>query len=171
MKTDIIILSIHPSHIEKILSGEKRYEYRKRIPTDIRYIVVYATASIKMIVAFIEIDSVIKGTPKEVWDKTKNHSGISEDYFMHYFANCQDSYAIKFKAVHELLPPKPLTDLSDHICAPQSYTYLRETIIELYYKLGIKTVIHNKPILNKSDRYEPTRNICCQRQGKRRCSN
>lgn len=171
MKTDIIILSIHPSHIEKILSGEKRYEYRKRIPSDIRYIVVYATAPIKMIVAFIEIDSVIKGTPKEVWDKTKNHSGISADYFMHYFANCQDSYAIKFKAVHELLPPKPLTDLSDHICAPQSYTYLSETIIELYYKLGIKTVIHNKPILNKSDRYEPTRNIRCQRQGKRRCSN
>ena len=43
MKTETIILSIHPSHIEKILSGEKRYEYRKRIPTDIRHIVVYAT--------------------------------------------------------------------------------------------------------------------------------
>ena len=58
MRTDTIILSIHPSHIEKILSGEKRYEYRKRIPTDIRYIVVYATAPIKMIVALIKIDSI-----------------------------------------------------------------------------------------------------------------
>ena len=71
MKTDTIILSIHPSHIEKILSGEKQYEYRKRIPMDIRYIVVYATAPIKMIVALIEIDSVIKGTPEAVWKKTK----------------------------------------------------------------------------------------------------
>lgn len=138
MKTDTIILSIHPSHIEKILSGEKRYEYRKRIPSDIRYIVVYATAPIKMIVAFIEIDSVIKGTPEEVWEKTKNYAGISEDFFMHYFANYQDSYAIKIKAVHKLLSPKPLTALKDQICAPQSYTYLRESIIELYYKLGIK---------------------------------
>lgn len=138
MKTDTIILSIHPSHIEKILSGEKRYEYRKRIPTDIRYIVVYATAPIKMIVAFIEIDSVIKGTPEEVWEKTKNHAGISEDFFMHYFANYQDSYAIKFKAVHELQSPMPLIDLKEGICAPQSYTYLKEPVIELYHKLGIK---------------------------------
>lgn len=138
MKTDTIILSIHPSHIEKILSGEKRYEYRKRIPSDIRYIVVYATAPIKMIVAFIEIDSVIKGTPKEVWKKTKNHAGISEDFFMHYFANYQDSYAIKIKAVHKLLSPRPLTALKDQICAPQSYTYLRESIIELYKILDLK---------------------------------
>ena len=61
MRTETIILSIHPSHIEKILSGEKLYEYRKRIPTDIRHIVVYATAPIKMIVALIEIDSILKG--------------------------------------------------------------------------------------------------------------
>ena len=138
MKTDTIILSIHPQHIEKILSGEKQYEYRKQIPMNIRYIVVYATAPIKMIVAFIEIDSVIKGTPKEVWNKTKNHAGISEDFFMHYFANYRDSYAIKFKAVHELQSPKPLTGLKDQICAPQSYSYLRESLIELYHKLGIK---------------------------------
>ena len=37
MKSKTIILSIHPRHVEKILSGEKRYEYRKQIPTDIDY--------------------------------------------------------------------------------------------------------------------------------------
>lgn len=137
MKTDTIILSIHPNHIEKILSGEKRYEYRKRIPTDIRYIVVYATAPIKMIVAFIEIDSVIKGNPKEVWDKTKNYAGISQDFFMHYFANCQDSYAIKFKTVHKLLYPKLLADLNTGICAPQCYAYINESINKLYSILGL----------------------------------
>ena len=72
MRTETIILSIHPNHIEKILSGEKRYEYRKRIPTDIRRIVVYATAPIKMIVALIEIDSILKGTPECVWEQIKN---------------------------------------------------------------------------------------------------
>lgn len=138
MKTDTIILSIHPSHIKKILSGEKLYEYRKRIPTDIRHIVVYATAPIKMIVALVEIDSILKDTPENVWEKTKKHAGVSKDFFMHYFSNYQDSYAIKFKAVHELLSPKPLTDLKDNICAPQSYTYLKEPIKELYHKLELK---------------------------------
>ena len=46
-KNKTIILSIHPKHIEKILSGEKRYEYRKRIPLDINYLIVYATAPTK----------------------------------------------------------------------------------------------------------------------------
>jgi len=138
MKTDTIILSIHPSHIEKILSGEKRYEYRKRIPTDIRYIVVYATSPIKMIVAFIEIDSIIKDSPEIVWEKTKKHAGISENFFMRYFSNHQDAYAIKIKAAHKLPALKSLTILSDIICAPQSYRYLKEPILELYHKLGVK---------------------------------
>lgn len=61
-----------------------------------------------------------------------------KDFSMHYFANYQDAYAIKFKAVHELQSPKPLTDLREGICAPQSYSYLRESTIELYPKLEIK---------------------------------
>lgn len=56
MKTNTIILSIHPRHIEKILSGQKRYKYRKYIPTDIQHIVVYISAPIKAIVAFIDVD-------------------------------------------------------------------------------------------------------------------
>lgn len=138
MRTNTIILSIHPSHIEKILSGEKRYEYRKRIPTDIRHIVVYATAPIKMIVALIEIDSILKGTPESVWKKTKRHAGVSKDFFMLYFADHQDSYAIKFKTVFKLETPKSLMCLGNNIAAPQSYTYLTETTEELCNKLGLK---------------------------------
>ena len=132
MKTETIILSIHPSHIEKILSGEKRYEYRKR------YIVVYATAPIKMIVALIKIDSILKGTPESVWEKTKKHAGVSKDFFMLYFTDHQDSYAIKFKAVFKLETPKSLMCLDNNVSAPQSYTYLKETAEELCNKLGIK---------------------------------
>lgn len=138
MKTETIILSIHPKHVEKILSGEKQYEYRKYIPNGIRYLVVYATAPIQMIVAFIEIDAVIKGIPNEVWEKTKHHAGISRDFFMGYFSEHHDSYAIKFKTVSKLEIPKPLTCLERNICAPQSYVYLTETVDELYHKLDVK---------------------------------
>ncbi len=138
MKTDTIILSIHLQHIKKILSGEKRYEYRKLIPLHIRYIVVYATAPVKMIVAFIEIDSIIKDTPEIVWKKTKKHAGISEDFFMRYFSSNQDAYAIKFKSIIKLKTPKSISCLNNNICAPQSYIYLKESKKELYYKLGIE---------------------------------
>lgn len=47
MKSKTIILSIHPCYIEKIFSGEKLYEFRKIISSDIQNIVVYATSPIK----------------------------------------------------------------------------------------------------------------------------
>lgn len=137
MKTETIILSIHPSHIEKILSGEKQYEYRKRIPTHIQHIVVYATAPIKMIVALIEVDTVIRGTPESIWGKTKKHAGVSKDFFMQYFADHEDSYAIKFKTVLKLKKPKNLMCLKSNINPQQSYTYLEYTTNELCKKLDI----------------------------------
>lgn len=139
MKTETIILSIHPIYIEKMLSGEKRYEYRKQIPTNVRYIVVYATAPIKKIVAIIEIDYIMKDNPKIIWEKTKEYSGVSQDFFMHYFANHQDSYAIKIKQIFRLMMPKPLVCLDNNISAPQSYKYLERTIEELSRILEIKT--------------------------------
>ena len=91
-----------------------------------------------MIVALIEIDSILTGTPESVWKKTKKHAGVSKDFFMLYFAVHQDSYAIKFKKVFKLETPKSLMCLDNNIAAPQSYRYLTETTEELCNKLGIK---------------------------------
>lgn len=136
MKTETIILSIHPRHINKILSGEKLYEFRKRIPLEIRYIVVYATAPIKKIVALIEIDKVIKDTPEIVWKKTRKHAGISEDYYFRYFKDKQVAYAIKVNRVTKLKAPVPLIRLN-YNCAPQSYVYINKSVEELKYLLCI----------------------------------
>lgn len=136
MKTETIILSIHPRHIDKILSGEKLYEFRKRIPLEIRYIVVYATAPIKKIVAFIEIDKIIKDSPEIVWKKTKKHAGISEDYFLRYFKDKQVAYAVKVKRVTKLKNPVLLIRLNYNY-APQSYVYINKSVEELKYLLCI----------------------------------
>ena len=105
MKSKTIILSIHPNHIEKILSGDKRYEYRKRIPQDINYIIVYATAPTKKVVAIIEIDMVIKDTPQNIWDVTQSESGVSYEFFMNYFNGVSTAYAIKFRNIYRLSTP------------------------------------------------------------------
>lgn len=137
MKSKIIILSIHPHHIKKILSGQKRYEYRKRIPLDIQYIIVYASAPIKEIVALIEVESILTGTPKEIWIQTKDYSGISKKFFMDYFRNKQTSYAIKFKAIHKLPVPKSITELDGVAYAPQAYKYIHVSISKLQNELNV----------------------------------
>ena len=75
-----ILISIHPQHVEKIMSGEKRYEYRKLVPSNIQYMIVYATAPVKQVVALIEVESIIKESPEELWKITKEYSGISKEF-------------------------------------------------------------------------------------------
>lgn len=136
MKTETIILPIHPRHVEKILTGEKQYEYRKRIPNDLRFIVVYSTAPISKITALIEVAEVIKDCPNILWNKTQEFAGISKDFFDKYFANQNLSFAIKIKRVFKIEPEQPIC-LLGIINAPQSYLYVDKNIEELKSLLNI----------------------------------
>ena len=113
------------------------FEYRKNIPTDISHIIIYATVPVKNIVALVEVDSVLKGSPQEIWEKTKRNSGITEDYFMSYFNRKRDAYAIRIKDVHKLREPKSLSILDNIAVAPQSYRYIQESLNDLNSKLGL----------------------------------
>ena len=137
MESKTIILSIHLNHIDKILSGEKWYEYRKRIPQDINYLIVYATAPTKKVVAVIEVDMVIKDTPQNIWDLTQNESGVSYEFFMNYFKDRSIGYAIKFRKIYKLTNPIEITFIDGVKGAPQSYQYVDKSISELSEKMGV----------------------------------
>ena len=138
MKTKTIILSIHPQHIAKILSGEKCFEYRKKIPTDIEYLIVYATFPIKKVVAVIEIDTVLRDSAQNIWERTQKHAGVSYEFLMHYFNDTEEAFAIKFKNIHQLSTPMNITVIENIKSAPQSYQYVHEPISDLCKKLGVK---------------------------------
>lgn len=126
MNSKTIILSIHPCHIEKIFSGEKLYEYRKIIPSEIQNIVVYATTPIKKIVAIIEVDKVLTDTPESIWKQTSKHSGITKEFFMSYFRGKEKSNAIKIKRFIKLKESKPLSYIGIKY-APQSFVYIDDS--------------------------------------------
>lgn len=138
MKSKTILLSIHPCFVEKIFSGEKMFEYRKNIPTDISHIIIYATVPVKNIVALVEVDSVLKGSPQEIWEKTKNKSGITEDFFMSYFNKKNKAYAIEFKEVRKLAEPKSINILENIECPPQSFSYVNESLMKIKEKFGLQ---------------------------------
>lgn len=126
MNSKTIILSIHPCYIEKIFSGEKLYEYRKIIPSEIQNIVVYATTPIKKIVAIIEVDKVLTDTPESIWKQTSKHSGITKEFFMSYFRGKEKSNAIKIKRFIKLKESKPLSYIGIKY-APQSFVYIDDS--------------------------------------------
>ncbi len=124
MKNKTILLSIHPCFVEKIFSGEKKFEYRKRIPTDIHTVIVYATAPIKQIVAVIEVENVLQDTPMNIWKQTKEWSGLTYKFYKSYYKGKSAAYAIKFKNVYRLESPKSISIFKEVKRAPQSYMYI-----------------------------------------------
>ena len=114
------ILSIKPEYVSEIIAGRKRYEYRKAVftkPVDKVYI--YSSAPVSKVVGEFEPIEVLKGTPAEIWQKTKSYSGIKKEWYDQFFDGRVTAYAIRIKNLKIYDEPK---ELPFH--APQSYRYI-----------------------------------------------
>lgn len=121
------LLSIKPEFVEEIIEGKKRFEYRKKIfkRTDITSIVIYATKPYGKVVGEFEIAEIIEENLDVLWDKTKNFSGISEEFFYDYFKNRESGFAIKIKEFVEYEEHLELSEFDSNIkVAPQSFCYI-----------------------------------------------
>ena len=121
-----VILSIRPNFCKMIFSGQKKYEYRKRVFTrsDVDKVYIYATKPICRIVGFFTIDEVIEDTKTNIWAKTHIGSGISKEYFDAYFKNSDTAYAIKIGQVVKLDTPIDPKSVIKNFIAPQNYRYV-----------------------------------------------
>lgn len=122
-----VLLSIKPEFTDKIFNGLKKYEYRRQIfkRNDINKIVVYESAPTSAIVGEFEIEKVIFNDLNTLWKKTKNYSGISEDYFFSYFSNKEKGYAIEIKSYEKYKSPISLKNRYG-LLPPQSFLYLND---------------------------------------------
>ena len=119
-----ILISINPEHVQNIIAGIKKYEYHKiAAKQDISSIIIYETTPIKRIVAEAEIIDVLELPPEELWNQTKNESGISKAFFDKYFDNRMVAYAYKLGKIRVYDTPKTLMDYGVK-AAPQSFVYV-----------------------------------------------
>jgi predicted transcriptional regulator len=83
-----VLLSIKPEYAFKIFEGEKKFEFRKIIfkNPDIKIVVVYASSPVQQVIGEFEIDDIFSLEPNLLWERTKEYSGISEEFFFEYFA-------------------------------------------------------------------------------------
>lgn len=121
-----VLLSIKPEFVEKILSGEKKYEFRKKLfkRQSVKTIVIYATMPIGKVVGEFDIDHVISDDPNLVWEKTKKYAGVSKSFYDEYFEEKSLAFAIAVGKVTLYDEPKSLNYFGKNIVAPQSYRYL-----------------------------------------------
>lgn len=119
-----MLLSINPEHVENILSGKKRFEFRKvRCRNDISGIIIYATSPIMRVVAEVRVVDIIEDTPQVVWSKTSDYAGISKVFFNQYYKGRKKAVAYQLGEVNVYSEPRPLSELGvSH--APQSFVYV-----------------------------------------------
>ena len=121
-KKETILLPVKPIYANKILNGKKKYEYRKTKPKkDINKIIIYSTSPIKKIIGEVQVIKIIELPKEELWNLTKNSSGINKKDYDKYFEKQEKAVAYELGKVTSY--EKDLSDIG--ICfTPQSYIYL-----------------------------------------------
>ena len=119
-----MLLSIKPEYAFKIISGEKKYEFRKfRCRTSVDTIVIYASSPIKKIIGEVSIIGIIKGETDEVWMLTEQNGGITKKDYKDYYKN--KKYAVAYKLGQVIVYEEPI-DISEIglTYVPQSFAYI-----------------------------------------------
>lgn len=117
-------MSIRPNFASAILSGEKRFEFRRRkFAQSVEVVLVYATIPIRQVVAEFEVKSVISSGLDSLWRQTRNFAGIEKKVFLQYFKGVQIGHAIEIGKVTRYKEPYcPIEKLG--IRPPQSFVYI-----------------------------------------------
>jgi type I restriction enzyme, S subunit len=126
-----VILSIKPKYAQLILSGAKRYEFRKSIFSE-KYVheaYIYATEPIKRIIGLFEIGDIIRDSPECLWDKLGLLSGMNETEFFDYFRDAKIGFAIEIKHVEVFKVQRDPKELIPGFNPPQSFCYLKYSLV------------------------------------------
>ena len=130
-----VLLSVKPKYAEEIISGRKKYEFRKTIfkRDNIEKMYIYSTSPVKKIIAIVDIDGILSDSPQKLWEQCHNDAGISEPEFFNYFKNSDVGYAIKISNVQEFPIPIDPYHLNEDFRPPQSFYYLHMSFLQNYW--------------------------------------
>lgn len=121
-----VLLSIKPKYVEKIVNGEKRYEFRKRIFRNKNVIkaFIYSTSPTKKIVGEFDIGNIIEDSPIRLWTELQEVSGINEKEFFDYFKDINKGFAIGIEKLNIFDEPIEPNELISDFSPPQSFCYV-----------------------------------------------
>ena len=144
MQTDkFALLSIYPRYANKILSGEKRLEFRKSWAAgDVSAFVIYATAPVQKIVGIARIKQVYKGSATALWRLAREMGGgVSRRVLYDYFRGKQQGFAIEIESVFPCSVPLDPEVYLPNFTPPQSFNYLDRASFK-----RIETAIKKQPL-------------------------
>lgn len=124
---DVALISVHPVHVEKIMSGEKNLEFRRVWPArEINTLVVYATRPEQRLVAIVQVAGVLRASKTALWQiAAAEGGGITRQALSDYFEGKELGVALRLGKRVDLgagVLPRKVFGKSFH--PPQSFRYL-----------------------------------------------
>ena len=123
-----ILLSIKPQYVDKIVSGEKKYEFRKTIfkRKQVDAIVVYSSGKVGKLIGEIKFTTILSDTPLNIWNITKEKAGLSNGDFFDYFRNKEIAHAIKIESFEPYSHAISIQEKYPGVNPPQSFVYVEK---------------------------------------------
>lgn len=130
------VLSIRPMFIQRILSGEKTIELRRRFPTDVppdSSVLLYSTSPVQSIVGIANLHAVSRRSVRQLWLQFGPAAAVTRAEFDAYFQQSPHGFALHLRDVRPFSNPIHLTDLARRFefSPPQSYCYWKEPLSKL----------------------------------------
>lgn len=128
-----VVLSIKPLYSEKILTGHKTVELRRRFPVAapngaLAYI--YSSSPVKAMVGTVSIRDVLKLPVEQIWTEFESTAFIERPQFDKYFEGLDHGFALVFDEVKTFSRPLPLSELRERFGfePPQSFLYAKHDL-------------------------------------------
>ena len=129
---NVALLAIKPKYAERIMSKQKKVEFRKgRFKESVTTVVVYASSPVKRVIGWFSVRYVDEDKPQNLWSRHGHYGGISRKDFKDYFDSHEIGFAIGVSSVKRLVRPVKLAELSSSLTAPQSFVYISENIFSV----------------------------------------
>jgi predicted transcriptional regulator len=131
-----VLMSIKPKFADRIMNGEKKWEFRKVWSvTSPDRIYVYSSSPVQLIIGYFIPGQILYSDPKELWKRCQP-AGIEKKEFFEYFKKFDENNkgknlkqknlakAIEISEFFKFKTPVTLNQLSDKLRPPQNYFIL-----------------------------------------------
>lgn len=126
-----LLMSIKPMFAERILSGSKSVEIRKRFSDkwEGHEVFLYASRPLSALVGKPTVNSITRGEPDQIWGRFESNIGCSKEEFDAYVSDSSEIFAVELKSVSAFKESILLRYLSEllheRLTAPQSYSEIK----------------------------------------------
>lgn len=127
--TAVVLLSVRPPHVDRLLDGTKTVELRRRVwrvpPGSV--ILLYASGHRRALVGSLVVRTIEIGTVEGIWRRRGADAALTRKEFDDYFVGATQAVAIRVGGARRLDTPVPLGELRRRrpmFTAPQTFRYM-----------------------------------------------